>query len=91
MGRGIGRWSVPEMDILYRINDALTVLKNDLGIRFADEDAEDAALDEATFAVARAFGFEEAEPASGLAGMLDYIDTLEAAKFAASKKEGAGE
>jgi predicted RNase H-like HicB family nuclease len=52
-----------EMDVLYRINDVLTALKDELGVTFDDGDAEDAALNEATHAVAEALGLEERSPA----------------------------
>lgn len=50
-----------EMDTLYHINDVLTSLMHELGIRFVNDDDEDAALNNATFAVATAFGLTKPE------------------------------
>ena len=43
-------------DALYRINDALTALMHELGVKFVHEEEGDAALNDATLAVAEAFG-----------------------------------
>ena len=44
------------MDKLYRINDVLTALAQELGVTFTDEADEDDRLQAATLAVAEQFG-----------------------------------
>lgn len=50
------------IDTLYRINDHLTALLRELGLRYPDDDAEDSALNDATHAVALAFGLSDPDP-----------------------------
>jgi len=45
------------MEELYRINDVLTALAEELGIQFPNDETKDEVLDSLTHKVAEAFGF----------------------------------
>jgi hypothetical protein len=48
-----------DMNTLYRINDVLTALASELGVRWRSEEHEDETLNELTHQVAAAFGLSE--------------------------------
>jgi hypothetical protein len=65
---------MPDMDVLYLVNDDLTALARQLHVRFASNDEEDDILNELTHEVARKFGLEpdEARASEPVTGEPDY-------------------